>query len=112
MWRIKAAAVPIATVCRPVFCSSRAFSAWVSGGIGCASGAVVPVALLVVESVCTNWPVAPLLSGLPFAKPVRLLPRAEELRGIGIGQHQESIMLRYDVRLTPKPKGLDSGVSL
>jgi hypothetical protein len=32
--------------------------------------------------------------------------------GVGIGQHQESIMLRYDVRLTPKPKGLDSGVSL
>src|ERR1039458_9817616 len=74
MWRIKAAAVPIAAVYRPVFCSLRAFSAWVSGGIGGASGAVVPVALLVVESECTHWPVAPLLSGLPFANPVRLLP--------------------------------------
>jgi len=57
-----------------------------------------------------QWPVARLLSRLPFAKPFRLLLASGELRGVG--QDQESIMLRYDVRLTPKPKGLDSGVSL
>jgi len=95
MWRINAAAVLIAAVLAVPRARLYRLRFWL------------------VESVCTHWSVAPLFSALPFDEPCPpAASKPEELRGIGIGQHQESFMLRYDVRLTPKPKGLDSRISL
>jgi len=49
------------------FCSSRTFSAWLSGGFGSASGQLHRLRFWLLSRCAPQWPVGLLLSGLLFA---------------------------------------------